>query len=61
MATRSALFLGLIALAMCAGCATITTSDSNGSGLPSPNAPFPRCHEGVWNRAAAMCLGPGGA
>jgi uncharacterized protein YceK len=61
MTSRAAIFLGLVALATCAGCSTVTTSDSNGSGLASPQAPFPRCMDGVYNRAAGICVSPGGS
>ena len=61
MTSRSALLLGLVALAMCAGCSTIATSDSTGSGLASPPAPFPRCPDGIYNRAAGICVSPGGS
>lgn len=60
MKFRSALFLGLVALTMCAGCATLSTSDSNGSGLASPSATVPRCVEGTYNRASGMCVCSGG-
>jgi len=55
----SAVLLGLVALVMCAGCATLSTSDSNGSGLASPAA-APQCIEGTYNRASGICGCSGG-
>ena len=59
MKFRRALFLGLVALTMCAGCATLS-SGGNGSGLASPSAAFPSCTEGTYNRASGMCVCSGG-
>ena len=60
MKLRSALFLGLVALTMCAGCATLSTSDRNGSSLASPSVAVPQCTEGTYNRASGMCVCSGG-
>ena len=60
MTFRRALFLGLVALTMCTGCATLSTADRNGSGLASPSAAAPTCTEGTYNRASGMCVCSGG-
>jgi hypothetical protein len=57
MTYKGAFLIGLVALAW-AGCATTWQSEGNGSALTAPTA-IPHCRDGVYNRAAAMCLGPG--
>ena len=51
------LLIGLIALG-CGGCAATWQASGSGSALTSPTA-VPQCRDGVYNRAAAMCLSPG--
>ena len=57
MTLKGAFLIGLIALG-CGGCATTWQSNGNGSALTSPTAVL-QCRDGVYNRAAGMCLSPG--
>jgi hypothetical protein len=59
MAYKWAILSGLVALAACGGCATSWQSNGNGAALTSPTVTVPQCRDGVYNRAAAMCLSPG--
>jgi hypothetical protein len=57
MTLRGAFLIGLIAVAG-AGCGTTWQANDNGSALTSPTT-VRQCRDGVYNRAAAMCLSPG--
>ena len=55
---KHGLLIGLVALA-CGGCATAWQSNGDDSALTAPRAAGPQCREGVYNRAAGICLSPG--
>jgi len=61
------LFLGVVALAVCAGCASgprsvgfDPSSGGNGTGVASPPTnQIQQCTGGVYNRAAGFCVSEG--
>ena len=59
MTSWRGLVLGFVTLASCAGCATIPASEARGAPLTPPHPEIPQCKDGIYNRAANLCVSGG--